>query len=124
MVLVGEEFEAPLDQALLESLPAPPVPFLNLFKPLVKEHSETRVEGINHRDRRRVVVGPDATTGHVIGDHREVEIPGRRPFHEGVDGGGRDGNRREPGRHTETLLGAAIGKVNPPGVYLQGNPAK
>ena len=65
-----------------------------------------------------------AATCHVVGDHREVQVPGRRLGHEGPDGRRRHRDRRETRWHPEALLGAAVREVDTPGVDLEGNTAE
>ena len=87
VALLGEQFEAALDEAVLQLVATRLVAGLGVFEALLEHHAEPGVEAVDHGDGRRVVVRPGATAGDVLGDHGKVEVPGLRPLDEAVDGG-------------------------------------
>ncbi len=84
--LGGEQLEAELDEALLESGPAGGVASPGLLEPFVEYRAETGVETEDHRDGSGVVIGAAALAIDVGRDEREVEVPALRLLDEALTG--------------------------------------
>ena len=73
------------------------------------------MEGVHHAHRRRVVI--DALFAEIAADQRHVEVPalygGAAALH-ACQGAGAEADRRQARGARQTLLGAGVGRVDPP----------
>ena len=122
VTLLGEQREAELLEAPLQCPAAGLVTGPRRVEAFLQKHTQAGVQGVDHRDRRRVVV--PAGGAHVVADQAEVEIPRPGLFHESAAGPVVHRQRGQTGRHTQALLGAGVGHVDAPAVDLHLDPTQ
>ena len=73
----GERAESELGECVLQERTDMTMPGAGGFESFVEQHAEPRMQRVQHRDRRGVVI--PARAADIVGDQRKVEIPATAP---------------------------------------------
>ena len=126
MALGGGVRQAQRGQAGLERLVVAQVPRPARLQPFLQHEPQPFAQGVDHRDRRGVVVEAVARPSSAA-THRQVEIPAlhlRLALADRLDGARAERHRRQARRTAQALLRATVNRVDLPGVQRQRHAAQ